>query len=250
MVGIFVFHCERVTMCERVSVSARMNSHSVTECRPWRSRTDEMIQKQSIVLALITSVGSTGNIISGSGWWSKITEPGPSFPVAKQSPLKETKESRLNVLLSKQSTCRGKKGGNNICLESLSFISWYDSYFLLFIFSEHHWVHGDICHIWDSSSVLFHISFARWVHGCFWVTCNGKCLAGQINRGLLSPAAHMEPSRHHFTSFSMVFNVVVLTNVFRMFASKWASDWIIVWTNQTLLIHDFNGHSFSKCSYC
>lgn len=63
MVDNFVFYCvcDKVWMCE--CVSALMNSQSVTEYRPWQHRTDEMIQKQTIVLALITSVGGPEQIL-------------------------------------------------------------------------------------------------------------------------------------------------------------------------------------------
>lgn len=84
-----------------------------------------MIQKQSIVLALITSVGSPQQILSvevDDG--AKLLSEGLSLPAAKQSPLKETKDSgRLNVLLLKQSARKENGGNNNICLETLSFIS-------------------------------------------------------------------------------------------------------------------------------
>lgn len=103
--GWWIYLSFTVRAWESVHVSALMNSYSVTEYRPWQSRTDEMIQKpKHCPGSHHFSWRPRANISGGSEWWSEIIEREPSFPVAKQSQLKERKDPRrLNVLLTKQS---------------------------------------------------------------------------------------------------------------------------------------------------
>lgn len=86
-----------MSVCVRgcVSVSALMNRHSVTEYRPWQSRTDEMIQKpKHCPGSHHFSRRPRANIMGGSRWWSEATEPQSFFPAAKISPSKKKERER------------------------------------------------------------------------------------------------------------------------------------------------------------